>query len=677
MKPADFDAIVKFVHAGGNLITDQKNDLAEELGIHFSTAQLRIRSIRDRSYPDEPIAWQNFEPMFKLNVEHVDEVFCQDAASDAPVVIGMGVGKGKILFFGSRFDPATQEGYSRYPYLLDYVKRYFRLGPLVRRENLEAFFDPGLRANYSVEDLIKLWVRAGIRRIHVAGWHEYPKYTYDYARLIRLAHANGILVYAWLEPPQVSQKFWQNHPEWRERNYKGENVRPSWRYPVALTDPACIDTMTAFYKKLLSGFDWDGVNIAELYFDAGKGLDEPLKYAPMHPSAVRDIRKKFGIDLLTIFDENSPWYWKSNPTVQSTLTEYRISKLDEIYERLLREFSDYARLRPGFQIIVTAMDSYGSPELREHIGVDMAHILALQKRFGFSLQVEDAEHLWSTDPRRYVEIGKKYGQLIGDPSKLLLDLNIIDLSLSTRKPGAVTPFPTFKQTGTESFQLIHAASIGAPRFTFYAEQTVNPQDLSFFASAAAHGIHYKRSGDYYSIDAAHSFSLRFPKEIAHILLDGMLIPASRDNLFFIPAGMHTVDVNPGTTGAFSTSQLQPRILSSTGDVSELSYGMRDAKFIYNSEERMLVSFSNEPTQVQLDGQQYTFTALKGNDCFTIKLPQGKHEVSLITGDSFSYGINVTSLWSATAIAIFGFLAVVLLLGMYVLLKILHRRYTPS
>ncbi len=197
---------------------------------------------------------------------------------------------------------------------------------------------------------------------------------------------------------------------------------------------------------------------------------------------------------------------------------------------------------------------------------------------------------------------------------------------------------------------------------------MNPQDLPFFASAAAHGIHYKRSGDYYSLDAAHSFSLRFPKEIAHILLDGMLIPASRDNLFFIPAGTHTVSVNPGTTGAFSISQLQPRILSATGDVSDLSYGMRDARFTYTSDERMLVSFSNEPTQVLLDAQQYTFTAMKGSDCYTVMLPAGQHEVNIITGDSFTYGVNVTSLWSTTAIAIFGFLAILLLLGMYVSLE---------
>ena len=57
------------------------------------------------------------------------------------------------------------------------------------------------------------------------------------------------------------------------------------------------------------------------------------------------------------------------------------------------------------------------------------------------------------------------------------------------------------------------------------------------------------------------------------------------------------------------------------------------------------------------------------------VPAGKHEVHIITGDTFTYSINVTSLWSATAIAIFGFLAILLLLGMYALMKLLNRRYS--
>lgn len=673
LHPPDYDAIIRFVEEGGNLITDQKNELAEELGIQFSPTQLRVRNVRDRMYPEEPIAWRYFEPFFRLNVEEVDEVFCQDASTDAPLVIGKSVGKGKVIFFGTRFDPLSQRGTSHYPYLLDYVKRYFRLGPVTRRENLETYFDPGFRHTYSIEDLVKQWVRNGIRRIHVAGWHQYPKYTYDYARLIRLAHANGILVYAWLEPPQVNQMFWTNHPEWREKTYKGDDAPRAWRYAIALTEPACVDSMAILFRRFLESYDWDGVNLAELYFESGKGFETPQLFTPMHPSAIREVRTTYGIELSGIFDQNSPNYWGSNPQVRQQVVEYRIRKLDQVYTRLLKDFTEIAKKKQGFQIIVTAMDSFGSPKLREELGVDMNRILELQKQFGFLLQVEDPQSLWSTDPFRYVQIGQRYERLIGDRSKVLLDLNI----LSFRQKEEITPFPTLIQTGTESFLLLQAASIGAPRFTFYSEQSVNAQDLPFFASASATAVSYRQTETSYTFDAGSSFILKLPKEIPQIRLDDMIVPASRDNVFFVPAGTHTVDTQPGAAGAFSTSQLQPRILSATGEILSLSYGMREARFTYDSRERMLVSFSNEPTQVTIDGQPFVCKAMKGNDCFTIELEVGHHEAVVLTGDPFAYGVNVTSLWSTTAIAIFGFLAVVFLVMLYVFLKIARRQHTPG
>ena len=72
-------------------------------------------------------------------------------------------------------------------------------------------------------------------------------------------------------------------------------------------------------------------------------------------------------------------------------------------------------------------------------------------------------------------MGKQYSRLV-DSSKLMLDLNI----LSFRNKEAIIPFPTLIQTGTESFDLIRAASLGAPRLTIYSEASVNPQDLSSF-----------------------------------------------------------------------------------------------------------------------------------------------------------------------------------------------------
>jgi len=48
--------------------------------------------------------------------------------------------------------------------------------------------------------------------------------------LFELAHANGILVYCMARTAAGKfKKFWNEHPEWREKNYKNEDVRPSWR----------------------------------------------------------------------------------------------------------------------------------------------------------------------------------------------------------------------------------------------------------------------------------------------------------------------------------------------------------------------------------------------------------------------------------------------------------------
>lgn len=299
-----FDAVVNFVEDGGNLITDGKNEVAQELGIKFTNTSIRVEGIIDKLFPEEQIRWREPEAMYKFDVESNDEVFCLDERTQTPVVIGRNYGDGKILFLGTRFDPVSDAGYSRYPYLLEYVQKYFHLYPIVRSDNIEIYFDPGLR-KVSVEDLVKSWREHGVRIVHVAGWHAYPTWTYDYGKLIDLCHANGMLVYAWLEPPQVTKMFWDRHPEWRERNYLGQDtIYSSWRYPVALTDSTCLRTVLDEVTMFLDKHDWDGVNLAELYFESGsKGPADAKHLTPMHPSARNDFKKKYGFDPAQLFDQ--------------------------------------------------------------------------------------------------------------------------------------------------------------------------------------------------------------------------------------------------------------------------------------------------------------------------------------------------------------------------------------
>ena len=668
----DYDVIKKFVEDGGCLITDGKNDLADEMGIKFSTSKLRVMRVRDRYFPNDRIAWRYPQLTSKFEVNDVDVVFCSDESTEAPLAIGKQIGKGKMIFFSTQFDPLSQLGVSQYPYLLDYVRHYFRLGPVIRRNNLEAFFEPGNRRNISIETLVKQWVSEGVRVIHVAGWHEYPKYTYDYGRLVSLAHGNGILVYLWLEPPQVSQKFWLEHPEWREKNYKGDDARPSWRYPVALTDRKCVEAMVASYKSLLEQFDWDGVNLSELYFESGRGLEDPLQYTPMHISARDAFRKRYGYDPVTVFDHESPNYWRNNPQVRTDLTEFRVGKINEVYDSILKMLKGIREAKPGFAIVVTAQDAYGSPELREWLGVDMPSILALQKEYGFSVSIEDPQHLWSTTPLRYLAIGKRYHEIVPDSSKLLLDLNIG----SFRQPEQITPFPTIVQSGTESFQMVKAASSEVQRVVIYSESTVNPQDMVFLPYATAVGAEMEPAGNGFDVSAPWSFVLRLPKEVVEVRIDGVPYAPARENNYLIPAGRHHLMLSTDHAN-LSSHELQPRIMGITGNLTSVEYDQRRIRFSYVAHSRALISINRSPEDVSVDGETYQSPVMKGNDCYTIFLPAGAHTVELVAGDQFSYGVSWTSFWSSTVIAIFGTLAVGLLLIMYFVVVIVRRRYRAA
>ncbi len=668
LKPTDYNFITDFVRQGGNIITDTKNYMSEELGINYSDTQIKVSAIRDNYYHNERIVWNNHQLVYKFDTKNVDEIFCSDYSSDLPMVIGKGYGAGKVIYINSKFDPLSQLGYSHYPYLLEYVRKYFNLKPIVRKNNLEVYFDPGYRTKVSIEKLIKQWNKQGISIIHVAGWHQYPKYNYDYQTLIDLAHANGILVFAWLELPQVSQKFWLEHPEWREKNYLGQDVRPSWRYPIALTDANCLKEVEKEFSDFLTNYDWDGVNLAELYFEAGMGFNEPNLFTPMHFSAQKEVKEKYDIELNKIFDPNSKYYWKLNQNIKNKIIEYRVNKLNEVYKLFLNSFKNIAEHKKGFQIIITAMDSYGSPLLREYIAEDMDRILELQKYYNFILQVEDPQALWSSNPTRYFEIGQSYKSLVSQPANLMLDLNI----LKFRNENEITPFPTLIQTGTESFHLVRSASLITDRLTIYSESSINPQDLYYMPYSLASKVKYKITRDGLQCSSPVSFHLELPTSIHSIILDGYTIYSGRNNSYIIPSGTHIIKFNT-SNNRFQPEEMQTRVLSFTGNLLAINYGNQDLSFEYESESRAIISLNRVITSAHVDGKYYKVKIMQGNDCFSVFLPPGRHIVDFVVGDAYSKGISLTSFWSTTGIALFGTFSVALLFVMYLSVKILNKK----
>ena len=94
--------------------------------------------------------------------------------------------------------------------------------------------------------------RAGIAALHVAAWHfceADPERDAYLKRLIAACHREGILVYAWLELPHVSEKFWADHPEWREKTAILQDAQLDWRKLMNLTNRDCFRAASAGVRR--------------------------------------------------------------------------------------------------------------------------------------------------------------------------------------------------------------------------------------------------------------------------------------------------------------------------------------------------------------------------------------------------------------------------------------------
>ncbi len=665
-----FEVIDKYVSNGGNLVTDSKNPVALDLGIQFSKNGMRLEKVRDALFPEELLSWGTFESAYRIDVQENDEVVCINDVNDAPVAVARKYGNGKFISISSRFDPISGEGYARFPYLVEWLKSYFSLYPTLRRDYVEMYFDPGLRRTESVESLVKQWAIKGIRVIHVAGWHEYPKFSYDYDRLIRLCHAYGINVDVWIEPPQISKKFYDDHPQWHEKNYKGEDVQWDWRYPVALADTVCMDSATTWTYKFLTSHDWDGANIAEINFGGEGAPADPQLLTPFDASARNMFKKKYGFDPVQLFQPSSIHYYKTSPEDWKSFMDFRASLITEFTSHFLTIASDAFKNKPGTEIILTVHDEKTFPDLRSSIGVDVDQILQLRKNFNFSLQVEDPQSNWNTDPHRYIGIGNTYRKLLGpDSSDLLIDLNI----LSFRAANYTGNFPTQTPTGTEAYLLLRSAAEAAPRMTVYSEATVYPQDLADIPYSIAPQAQMELIDGGYRIVAPYSTSIRLSEEVKEVSVDGNTVYPYQPGYFVMPAGDHVVKVMPADVNPFQSEMMQSHVEAASCNILSERTFQRGVEFTYDSPIRCAVSFGKIPFAVFLDDHEIPFSVSREEQHYGIILPPGQHKALVILESTVSYGIDLTSLWSSAVISIFGSIAGGILIILYFVFKVRRRR----
>ena len=588
------------VEQGAILILEGESSLAEMFGFKRGKESVRVTSLTDVHRPSLPIVWEKGLELPVFEIPAGAQVFSSDRWNSAPMSAGMRRGAGAVLWIAV---PPGERGYERFPYLLEALADLGMEAPF-RSSRLWAFFDSAYRSRVDLDYFAARWRRSGISALQVAAWHFYeadPEGDAYLSKLIEACHREGILVYAWLELPHVSEKFWSQHPEWREKTAVLQDAQLDWRKLMNLTNRDCFRAVSTGVSQLLERFDWDGVNLAELYFESLEGMANASRFTPMNDDVRTLFRRQAGFDPLELFAA------RKDDASRKAFLDFRAELARRMQEEWIGELETVRRGKPHLDLVLTHVDDRFDTGMRDAIGADAARVLPLLNSHSFTFLIEDPATVWNQGAQRYQAIAERYRPLTPHRDKLAIDLNIVDRYQNV--------YPTKQQTGTELFELVHQAAANFARVALYFENSLLPPDLDLLPSAAAAVTRMEKVGPKTVVDSASGVGLPWH---GSAMVDNQLWPVGDGETLWLPPGPHAVEPAREDTGwrlvRLNADLLAARRVSAT-----------TLEFSYESAARAIAVFDRAPRRMELDGAAEPLQ-LAGPR--TILLPRGQHVVSV-------------------------------------------------
>jgi hypothetical protein len=579
---------------------------SRSLGFVAKTQTVDIRRICDVHAPKMNIIWEQAVRAPIVQVPDGFEVFATEKWKHIPVIAGKRTAHGAILWVAT---PPGATGIERYPYLLQALVDLGLSLPM-RATSLWAFFDSSYRIQADVDYLARRWRQSGIGVLHVAAWHNMdPDAVQDefLKRLIEACHRNAILVYAWLELPHVSEKFWAEHPGWREKTAVGQDAELDWRKLMNLQNPDCRREVAKEVGAVLQKFDWDGVNVAELYFESLEGASNPARFTPMNDDVRQEFKVAAGFDPKLLFDPASSYSAAKNAGGLRKFLDFRAGLASRMQADWLDVIDRTRSSKPYLDVVLTHIDDRFEPGIRDALGADVARSLPLIEARHSTLLVEDPATLWDLGSERYSKLAEKYHELTTDANQIAIDINVVERYQDV--------YPTKKQTGIELLELVHQAATSFHRVALYFENSLEKQDLALLPSAAATATMIEKSVDELDIDAPEETRVLWQGPVE---LDGKLWPIKSEEFVIAPAGKHRLSAG--------TAEPAVRIADFNGEVRSAVGTQTSIDVSYSSRSRAIALFGSPVSAIQVDGAPFWKRAVDEH-AMSILLPAGQHVVT--------------------------------------------------
>ncbi len=612
--PVERASVDAWLAAGRILVLEAGHPLAASFGfLPSGTPPLRVRNGKDRLAEELLIVWERPVEIAPTRMPPGARVLMEERWSGAPLVAVLPLARGSVLWVAT--DPG-EHGFDRYPLLANALAEAGFHAPF-RSRHLWAFFDSAYRQRVDLDYLASRWERFGVAGLHVSAWqHWEPDPAKDawLRRLIEACHRRGILVYAWFEFPHVSERFWADHPECREQTALLQDAHLDWRKLIDLSNPACSGKVKRAAASLLRRFSWDGVNLAEIYYESLEGAQNPARFTPMSASVRKAFADESGFDPAELFDPASPRHLSRNPTGLERFLAFRRKRIGQLHEEWLGFVESLPSAAGGRHVVVTQIDDQFDNSVRANLAADSSAILSLMYQHAFTFLVEDPATIWHLGPARYTEIARAYARNTPYPERLAVDINIF--------PRYQDVYPTKRQTGIELYRLVHAAARAFPRVALYFEHVLATEDLPFLAAAALPEVKAQRDGERITVESARPFGIAWSGPVR---VNGSAWAARDDETVWLPGGRHVLE--PGREDP-------PLLLRSlSGELHRLYSAGNRLSFHYRAEARAIAIFNQAPGKLWIDDEQLAAPVYQAASGYYLLLPAGEHLVSVEPGTS--------------------------------------------
>ena len=613
-------------YSGMKVLTSGESELAKMLGIIYTSGYICANEFKDNKHPDLQI---NLEYEIEYKKYYSNSDFYGVFADGNQALSAFNFGNGKVIYLAAEVDFEDSEGYKTYPYLHEYIIEFFNITPWLKRDALIAYIDWGYYYDQNTNELAALIKAEGINEVHLSGWYDVNDYYVFTRRFIDACHANGILVYAWLEYPMISSEFYDTHEEFWEYSAILESNNPTWRKLVALDNPDCAKAVKEKAIEFFSEFEFDGIDFAELYYELpvdgdvitfdyeSEGLTKAEEWYLTYFTPMNEyFRQKYeaieGYDPVLLFDEESEYFFKDRKDLFYEFIDYRSDLLTELNKEFIKFFLDESNFNRKFDVVMTQIDSVFDDSIYIETGVNSEDFIKMQNELEFTFMIEDPFPLWSEGPSRYTLIGEEYGSKFSSPDKFLIDINVVN--------RIDTKYPNPKQTGLEITMLLENAAKASAKVCVYAENTLFKYDYKYTSYALTGNVDiYKEDGNCI-FEATNDFDFIYDTNGKSVYVDGEAWPAYNDSEIILNGTKHVLEVEN------VESEEDFHITDINVDFKELEYFDEGIHLVCDSNQNIFVHLSKKPEKVIVDGNEYDYELYLNNSEYILYLGLDSHDI---------------------------------------------------